>query len=174
MSKNYLKIKNKFLSLEKRGFTLIEMIIYMSVLSVFLVVLTDIFVSALDVQTESEATSAVYQNGHFLISRLMYDVNRAQSIAIPASLGEETTSLQITINGISYTYSLSSGTINLINDYGINNLNSFNTVISDLSFRRLGNLGGKNNIRVSFTIQSKTERSGGPEVKTFQTTVGLR
>lgn len=174
MSKNYLKNKNKLVSRNQRGFTLIEMIIYMSVLSIFLTVLTDIFISALDVQRESEATSGVHQTGRFLLSRLIYDVGRAQSIVMPENLGEETATLQIIIEGINYTYSLSGEDMNLSNDYGVNKLNSFDTIISGLGFRRLGNLGGKNNIKVRFTIASKTKRTGREEAKTFQTTIGLR
>src|SRR3990167_8822134 len=91
----------------KRGFTLIEIIIYMALLSIFLLTLTDIFVSILDVQLESDATSAVEQDGRFLLSRLAYDINRANAITIPGAIGSSSNSLEMTIAADTYTYTLS-------------------------------------------------------------------
>src|SRR3989344_9090196 len=71
-----------------RGVTLIELLLYMGLLALFLLVLTDIFVAITSVRTETETTSAVEQDGRFIISRLAYDVSRADSISIPPQLGQ--------------------------------------------------------------------------------------
>lgn len=162
--------KNKY----QAAFTLIEMIVYMSLLSILLMVLTGIFASALEVQKETEATSSVEQDGRFLLSRLAFDIERADTLVIPVNLGDTSSTLQIKIGGIDYAYSLAGGNLTLINNQGADMLNSFDTGISNLSLQRLGNTTGKNTIRVSFTVTSKTARAGGPEVKNYQTTIGLR
>src|SRR3989344_4351467 len=92
-----------------KGFTLIETIIYMALLAIFLLTLTDILVSVLDVQLESQATSAVDIDSRFINSRLSFDVLRTSAITTPANLGDVSNSLVMTIGGSQYTYSLFGG-----------------------------------------------------------------
>lgn len=159
---------------KNKGFTLMELVIYMGLFSILLIVLAEVFTSALDDRLKSESTSQVVQNGRFILARFMYDINRAESIAAPVSLGEQTNSLQIIISGVTYTYTLNNNNLELTNNFGINKLNSGSTTISDLSFKRLGNISGKNTIQINFTLVSKTVPKSGPEIKNFQTIIGLR
>lgn len=159
------------------GFTLIEIIIYMALLSIFLLTLTDIFTSILDVQLESDATSAVEQDGRFLLSRFSYDINRASSITIPSAIGSSSNSLSIVIGGITYTYALGGSNLGLTNNLGTSNLNGSDTAISGLTFQKIANstiAGTKETIKINFTISSITQRTQGPEIRNFQTTVGRR
>lgn len=158
----------------KRGFTLIELLMYMGLLTILLAVLTQILITVLDAKLVSEATSAVEQDSQFILSRLMYDISRGQTITTPASLGQTSSTLQINISGINFTYALDEGDLKLTNDAGTNTINSFGTTVSDLTFQRLGKSGGKNTIKVGFTITSKTARKDRPETRTIQTTIGVR
>lgn len=160
--------------LTKKGFTLVELLIFMGIFSVFILILTDIFVSVLDVQTESESISAVEQDGRFILSRLIYDVERSQSLNLPVNIGDTSDTLQTVIDGINYLYRLSGSDLILENDEGINKLNSFDSNVSSINFKRLGNMSGKNTIKINFTLTSKAERKSGPEVKNFETTIGIR
>lgn len=158
------------------GVTMVELLLYMSILSVLLLVLSSIFVSALDVQSESNATSSVEQDGNYILARLNYDVHRAQSINIPASNGTTANNFQIVIGGINNTYSID-GNNNLIltNDLGANNLNNFNSSISALLVQRLGNPGGvENSLKINFTVSSRVKRISGIETKDFETNLSLR
>lgn len=159
----------------QNGFTLVEMLIYMGLLSIFLVTLTDIFVSVLDIKAESEATSSVEQDGRFIIERLSYDVSRASSVTQPASIGASGNTLSLVIGGVTYSYSISSNNLQLTNDLGINNLNSSESQIPSVTFQRIGNSGGKDTIKVTFVVNSVTQRRGaGAETRTFQVAVGRR
>src|SRR4030042_5852170 len=71
----------------QKGFTLVEILLYMGLLAILLVVLTEILVSILAVKIEFEATSSVEQDSRFLLSRLFYDINRASAITTPGSIG---------------------------------------------------------------------------------------
>src|SRR3972149_9396014 len=93
----------------RRGFTIVEMIIYCSILISFLYVLTNMFVSILDMQLESETTSSVTQDSRYLFSRFAYDLGRASAIVTPAALGEQSNTLQLTINGALHTYEVLDG-----------------------------------------------------------------
>ncbi|MBI3443435.1 prepilin-type N-terminal cleavage/methylation domain-containing protein [Candidatus Woesebacteria bacterium] len=155
----------------RKGFTLIELLIYVGLMSIFIFVLTEIFLSVLDTQRESEASSSALQDGTFILSRLIYDVNRADAIVIPANLGDQTSSLQLTIDGVNYTYRLNGYNLEFTN----NQLNSFGSRVTNFSVRRIGNPNGKNSVKVAFTIESTIQQSGGfLEIRNFDTTVGLR
>lgn len=155
---------------KRTGTTIIELTIYMGILAVVLVVLTQLFGSAVDVRRESEATSYTMTDIRYLYSRFLYDISNADSITTPANLGNSSASLQFVKDSVTHTYQLSSS--NLLLDSV--QLNNFGTSISNVSFQRLGNAGGKHTIRVSYTVTSKTKKSSGNEIKTVTTTIGMR
>lgn len=159
---------------ESKGFTLVEIIMYMGILTFLLLILTQLLSQVLSVHLESEVTSQVQQDSRFILTRLAHDINRAENIILPATPSATTSSLQVVIDGVSNSYSLSGGNLLITNNLGSDNLNSYGTTVSNLSFRRLGNIGGKNTITVSFMLQSVTVREKGPEIKNFQITAGTR
>ncbi|MFA5933460.1 MAG: prepilin-type N-terminal cleavage/methylation domain-containing protein [Microgenomates group bacterium] len=159
---------------KQKGFTLVEMLIYMGLMAGFLLVLTDVLVAILDVKAESAATSSVQTDGRFITARLAYDVALATSISQPATLGASGGTLTMVVGGNTYTYSLNGTNLQLVNNLGTNNLNSSESQVSGLTFQRLGNTGGKDTIKVTYTLTSATTRVAGSEVRTFTTTVGRR
>ena len=158
----------------KKGFTLVELLIYMSLLSGFLIVITELFASILDVKLESEATSAVEQDGRYILTRLSNDISKSSSISTPGSLGSTTTSLVMVVSGVTYTYSLNGNNLQITNNLGTNSLNSSESNVSAVNFQKIGNPGGKETIKINFNIASITSRTGGPETRMFQTTIGRR
>lgn len=160
--------------MKQKGFTLVEMLIYMGLMAGFLLVLTDVLVAILDVKTESAATSSVEQDGRYITARFAYDVAQATSISQPPSLGATGEILTMVVGGNTYTYSLSGTNLQLVNNLGTNNLNSSESKVSGLTFQRLGNIGGKDTIKVTYILTSSTTRIGGSETRTFTTTVGRR
>lgn len=160
--------------LNAKGFTLVEFIIYMGIFSILLLILTRMFTSTLDTQLETESASSIEQDARFVFMKLTSDIQAADSIVTPAAIGSSSSTLQITINGLTNIYALNNGNITLTNNNGTNQVNNYDTTISDLSFLRLGNDGGKNTITASFTILGKTKLAGGQESKNFKTTIGTR
>lgn len=158
----------------KNGFTIVEMLLYIGLLSVMIAIMTGLFTSLLDVQLESEATSFVEADGRFLFSRFAYDIARATSIMTPETLGASSSTMTLLVDGVSYTYSVENGMLVLNSNMGTSALTGFGTKISNLTFTRLGNPDGKHAIQVMFTLVSQTERVSGPEEKTVQTTISLR
>lgn len=160
----------------QKGITLVELILYMSILSILLTILTSIFISALDVQSESNAVSSVEQDGNYILARLNYDIHRAERINIPPSNGETASSFQIVIGGVNYTYSVDvNNNMVLANNLGTNNLNNYGTSVSAFSVQRLGNVGGvENTLKINFMLTSRTKRISGFETKNFQTNLSLR
>ncbi|OGH20550.1 MAG: hypothetical protein A3D74_03030 [Candidatus Levybacteria bacterium RIFCSPHIGHO2_02_FULL_37_13] len=173
-----MKIRNLKLEIRnlKNGFTLIELLIYMGLLSIILVVLSQIFGMVLDAQLESESTSSVHRDGRFILSKLSYDIHNAQTIDAPVNLGDQSTNLQLTIDGINYTYSIYNGNLEVASGVETNNLNSGDTTVSGLTFTRIGNnvANAKNTLRITYAVTSKIIRPKGMETKDFQTTIGIR
>ena len=161
-------------SRKAKGFTLVELLIYMGLLTILMAILTRIFTGIIDVQLSSEATGAVEEDGRYIYSRLTYDVGRAASILTPSSLGDQTNTLTILIGDVAHTYAIDNNNLVLANNQGIDQLNSVGTRISNVSFQRLGNVGGKDSIQIKFTITSTTEQVNGPDTKNIETTVALR
>lgn len=139
-------------------------------------ILTGLFVSIIDAQLESESTSSIDQDARFIMSRLTYDIQSASDVALPASLGAQGNTLQLSVNSINYTYSLDgSGNLRLINGSGTNNLNSAESSVSALLFHRVGTGSTNQTVRVSYTITSKIKRLSGTvnETRNYQTTIAV-
>lgn len=166
------------------GFTLIELILYMGILSILLMVLVQLFGSIVNVNLESESNAAVSQDGRYILNEITYTLRQAKTFILPAGLGTANKSTQLqftTYAGKTYTYSLSTdpaGQQKLLISDGISTeqLNSNGTTVSNLSFTRYATTGtsGKNMITLSFTLTSTTQQPKGYQQETFMTTVGGR
>ncbi|MEK9143130.1 MAG: hypothetical protein AAB481_00670 [Patescibacteria group bacterium] len=159
---------------ETAGSTLIELLLYMVIFVSLLGMLLGVFSSIINVQLESEATSSVTTDGKFILARISYDIGQAQTISIPAAPGAGGDTLQLESSGVPYAYAQSNGTLTLTAGSTTDILTGVDTTISNLTFLRLGNGGGKHSIRISFTLTSKTIKRTGPEVRSFQTTIAMR
>lgn len=160
----------------QKGFTAIELIMYMGIFTILLVIFFQIFTSIFDVQLESQAANSVSQDGRFVLARFLYDMQRAQVVTIPASLGTQASSLQLTINSVSYTYSVSNGVLNLTNtSTGTTDaLTTSNVTISNFHATRLNGTSGLDTVQIIFTLTSTTLQHGRTDSQAFQTTAGLR
>lgn len=156
------------------GFTLIEFLIYMGILSILIFVLANIFTATLDVKLESEAVAGVDLDGKYILNRLSYDMHQASSIASPSAAGQTSGSLQIVVNSVNYIYTLDgSGNLQLNTNLGVDQMNSINSKISNLTFQRIGNGSNADTILVNFTITSQTQRVSGFESRVITTALSL-
>lgn len=166
----------------KQGFTLIEFLIYIGLLSILLAIMSQVFLATLSIRTESEGATNIQQDGRYILSRLTYDVYRAKSISAPAvgSTGGAL-SLTITENGtdVSYRYSTASG--NLWLTIGAANpvqLNSSTVTLTAFSIQRIGNSGqildARDTAKIHIGLQGKSDVSQGAKNLLLDTTLGLR
>jgi len=130
----------------KTGFTLVELLIYMALVVIFLGILTNLFVSTMDVKNESVAVSEVEQDGRFILSRLLYDANQSG------------------VTYISSNYSTNNNNLILNGE----KLNSTDTKVSGFVTLLLGNEGGKQSLQVKFKLEN------GKEIRDYQITLGSR
>jgi len=156
------------------GMTLVELLIYMGLLTIFILIFSTIISGTLDSFLRSQTTSSVAQDGRYIYTRFLYDVGRATGITTPLQLGDWGTTLQLTTPSGTIVYALSGDTLNLTDSNGTLTLHEQDTKITSLTFTRVGNSGGKHTVRLNFTISTRSQGAGANETKTFQTAGGLR
>ena len=159
---------------KSKGFTLVELIIYMGLLTILILIFTDIFVSIIDNQLGSKNTSNVADDGRYVYSRFIYDVGRAQQITEPQGYGSTSANLKLIIGGQEVTYSLINGNLLVTNPAGSYQLNGYGSSVSALLFTKVGTDSAKNTVRLNFTISGDITIRGLDEQQIFQTTAGLR
>jgi type II secretory pathway pseudopilin PulG len=159
-----------------KGFSIIELLVYMGIFIALLTVTLQMFSSIFDLQVESEATSAVAGDSKYIMNRFTYDLNRADSVVIPSAQGSTDDELEIVVGGQTLNYSLINGNLILENETQstTDQINSSETSVSNVSFLRLN--GGDNNdvVQMTFTLTSKAIRRSGEQVVTYKTSAGLR
>jgi hypothetical protein len=164
MRKNYTK-----------GTTIIEIILYLGLISIFMVTLTNAFVAGANFKLESESNSTMQTDSQFIFSKLMNDLGNTDSISQPATLGVTTNTLVFTSSGATYTYALIDGDLIRSTNSESLKLNSLDTKLTSISFTRLGNGSGVPTIQVKYDVESTIVLSGErTEARSFQTTLGLR
>ena len=161
----------------KRGSTLIELLLYIGIFSILTAVLFQFFGTIIDTQLESQSTSSVLLDGQYALNRFNYDIKQTDSIIAP-TLGEQSSTLQLSINSIIYTYTLTDGNITVASSGAqtIDQLNGVNTNASGLSFTHLGDTQGGNveTITISFTLTSDIANRGNLETRNYKSTFGIR
>lgn len=171
--KKYFSFLNAHHSPQK-GFTLVELLLYMGILSMLIAVLSVLFGSILDTQLDSQSTSSVDQDARYIQARMTYDMQRGSDIVLPA-LGTPSQTLQIAIDTTNYTYSLDvNGNLQLSDDVNSFQLNSADTSISSINFERIGDGDTDDTVRVTYTVLSDIQETSGQESRTVQTTLGLQ
>lgn len=175
-------MRTKLYSIQlNKGYTLIELVVYMGLLGILLVILSQFFIATLNVQLISQADSAVEQDGAYLLARITYDLHRAAAITSP-SLGQTVATLSATIvdAGVNTSYQYTVNQNNMMLTIGGNavQLNSDQSDVSNFTLTRVGNSGqstqAKDTVRVGFTVKSKAITSSGVQKSDYQTTVSLR
>jgi hypothetical protein len=154
-------IKNTKKYKMQKGVTIVELLVYICLLSIFMLVLVDVFVTILNSKLETESISTLNQDTRYIYSRLAYDIANADSATVP-----NPGSLNLVTGGVSYNYSLDANGKLLLNGVSLNGLD---TKVDDISFVEIGNT-----IKVSYTVESLVKLPSGEQTRIIETTVGLR
>jgi len=141
-----------------KGFSVVELLIYMALLTIFLLVLLDIFVTTLNFKLQNEASSALDQDARSILASLNYNIYNAASATVPLTS-------KLSLDSGAKIYELVSGDL-LLNSV---KLNGGDTKINSVVFTKIAQT-----IQVSFTLESLITTSGGPKTETVSSTLGLR
>lgn len=165
----------------QKGSTLIELLLYFSLLTVVLILAIDLLIQIGEFSLKSKGVDLVQKDSRFIMDRLAFDLHRASAVNVPANLGDSSNSLTVTVAGETHTYRLLNGNLEYERvkpppqpENQLANLNTNLTRINSLSFQRVGSSTGKPTIKINFQMEDVKGSKGGPNIKTFETIVGLR
>lgn len=162
------------------GFTLIEVMIYVVLVSGILIGATSFAISIINNRTKSFAIQEVEQNSRFMLEKITQAVRSARNIAAPA-IGATDTTLELVISDGAKNpiiFALNGSSLSMTQGAGPTlDLHSGNVEVSNLTFTNLSLPNGKTrNLLVSF-ILSHRNPSGRQEwafTDSFETTIELR
>jgi hypothetical protein len=150
------------------------LLLYAALLCIFLLALFNLFSLIISNQTRATAVSLVQSNGNFLLAKLTYDLNQADAITSPLTIGSSAVSMTLVNVGVTTVYSVTNGRLNLSVGTSVNALNDVDTAVSNFIVRRLGNAGGRNSLQIGFTVTSLVVDNTGAKASDFSTTAAIR
>lgn len=159
---------------QPNGFTLVELLIFMALFSVVLVILSSLFAATVQQQLETQAISATESDSTYIISRLQYDLDRADAVIEPANPGETSNTLILDIGGQEYTYSVTSERLIMSTLSETYELLSPRSKVTGVSFGQIGNIDGKPTIQVQIVVTSLAKNATGAETATINTVFSIK
>ncbi len=160
--------------MNKKGFTLVEMLISVAIFSVIIVAFIGILVVILQIQAQSSSSQAVNQESQFLLQKVQYYVESASVINIPTSTPTSTLQFFVASNSMDPSYiTLSSGTVYLQQTATgiLQALTSPKVKVTNLSFTRNTNPPGHDTVSISFTMAYNTVNAEQAFSQLFQSSV---
>lgn len=93
----------------QNGFSLLELLIYISIIAVITLVISSVFIFFNRGRGQVEARNAVNTNLNFAITKISQDLKSASAVATPAIAGNSSSDLTMTVGGIAVTYCVADG-----------------------------------------------------------------
>jgi len=136
-----IKLKNNYLKQKTwvRGFSLLELLIYLAILSGLVVISVTMFISLSRGQGQSSARSEIDYSIRFATELMRQDIKNASAVSVPA-LGTPSSTLSLTRDGVTILYDVSSGVLRRKEGAAspVNVTNS-NTTVGTPTFTRIEN-----------------------------------
>lgn len=165
-----------------RGISLLELLIYIAILSVLVVVVSDAFISLSKGRGQAEARSEVNSAIRFATQLIKQDVKNANAISVP-SLGIPASSLSLNVSGNSILYDMAGGKLRRTVNAGTPETVTGNAVVVDVpNFTRLENFNPHigaagattTAIQVAMTMRYNASSTDWTYSDTLRTTITLR
>ena len=166
---------------QQNGFTLIELSVYIGLLGILIIIMSQMFIAILDVRLESASTSVIQQDGGYIEARIAYDVHRASSILSPP-LGQVASALSLDIieSGVhkTYQYTLNGTDLVLSDGTDSDKLTSSGSAVTRFFVTRVGNSGtlpgAKDTVAVDMILTSQYQLPRAPDHLQYRFAAGLR
>lgn len=176
------KLKN-YRAKRLKGFSLLELLIYIAILSVLVMVVAGIFISISQGRGATEARNDVSDNLRFAIDKIAQDLRAASAVAVPATAGATSTVLTATASSSNVSYCVSGGRLRreISGSCGVSSdpITSDTVTVNSLVFTRLENTNpilSKTivNIRIQLNISYNSSSPDWQHSESKETTIGIR
>lgn len=149
-----------------------ELLLYMGLMSVFILVLLNIFTTTWDVKLDSEGVASVNRDSRYMLSKLVYSIENAELVTTP-TYGSTSDTLSLVLGGQSIQFASESGKL-VLTENGIGmSLNGKDTNLTNLSFQSVGKPGGKTVVKINYAIESNID-SKADTSRSIDTSVSQR
>ena len=141
---------------KRNGFSLLELLIYLAILSVLVVVIANIFISLSKSNGQSQARSEVNSSIRFASDLLQQDIKNASVITVPATpANTQSSTLTLTRNGATIIWDTSAGILRRTENGVTSNVTNVNVLVGTPTFTRIENLNsvfGTTNVAVEVNM----------------------
>lgn len=154
-----------------KGFSLLELLIYMAILSSLLIIIVNLFFMISSNSAKEEAKIEVQQNLQFAANEITSQMNNYDtgiSITTPANSGDAGNILEINIDGANIKYDVSSGIFRkTIGISPAENITSNDVIVSSTNpiFKRIGSTI-QVNLKISYNDGGRPSYKYSREIKT--------
>ena len=161
------------------GFSLIEVLFYVSMLSVFILVLSTFWGTLQDVQLKGRAMNTVSTEAAFMLNRITQAIRNASSISSPvaANSASSLTLASSTPASNPTIFDLNNGNVRISSGSSpYTNLNSPWVTITNLTFSNLTGANAKGVVRIQMTVSYKNLDNTANQnyVQTFYATAAIK
>jgi hypothetical protein len=155
----------------KKGVSLIELLVYVALLSIIILVLYDVFVVTGYTKITEIANSELSTNANYIISQVTYSVRSAETLTTP---NPGTSGQSLILNGGAVTFVFANGELIKSEDAISAPVHTDDIILDSLSFQHITPSAIAPSVLMTFTAHSRHLGQGGPISKTFQTAISLR
>jgi len=152
-----------------KGFSLLELLIYMAILSSLLIIIVNLFFMISSNSAKEEAKIEVQQNLQFAVNEItsqMNSYNTDISIVNPAD-GSSDNMLEINVDGINIKYDILFGTLRKTIGANAENITSSDVIVSSINpiFKRINDTI-QVNLKISYNDKGRPSYEYSREIKT--------
>lgn len=162
-----------------RGFSLLELLLYVAILSGLMIVVSDSFISLSKARGQAEARNEVNASIRFATERIRQDLKGASAVTTPI-LGTPSTTLTATVAGVTILYDTLAGQLRRKEGAAAYvPVTGTNVFVNVPTFTRLENYNAPLNatttaIQVAMTFRYNASSTDWSYADTLRTTVTLR
>ncbi|MBI4692387.1 MAG: prepilin-type N-terminal cleavage/methylation domain-containing protein [Candidatus Terrybacteria bacterium] len=166
--------------LKNSGFSLLELLIYIAILAVVVVMISNIIFSLNKSRAKIEAESELNSNLRFSLLKIVQDIKEASSVSIPGTIGAASSTLQVFVSPNIVLYDVFDGRLRRTVDGGLPDIITSDKVfIQAPSFFRLENYNPVLNatttgIQISLTMNYNSQSPDYNYSESVKTTASLR
>lgn len=156
----------------KKGFTLIELMIYTGIFAIVLSVALMLFFQAKTLENQIVQNQEIDQNARAVLLDFMQTIHSATDVSSPLA-GQSANTLLLNSNSIEYA--VTNGVVQKTTSGETSALTTPTVTVEDLTFTTRDG-GDKPTVSLSFSIRTNTRVYGLPNyiTRTYQTTMQLR
>jgi Tfp pilus assembly protein PilV len=159
--------------LHQRGFTLIEVLLFVGMFSIMVVAFMSIFVSVSDVSLRQTSAAEVGSQSQYLLQTIQFYVERSSVIDLAKDTATSTLKLRMASSTEDPTIIRLSGTAVTLQQAGgaVITLTSSKVNVANLVFTKAENPPGHDSVAISFTIQNSSANLKQKFLEAFNTSV---